>query len=255
MRIQTVQSQAFKSIFETLKEILIDANIVFNQDGMSIQSLDNQQVSYVQLFLKATEFEEYDVAGEVVVGVNCNQLFRLLKTITNNDILVLSVTAHHTLEITIENLNKKSRSRFELKVLDINQTLYEDIDGLLNPMAVTTYNSLELQRLCRDCTHIGKDLVIVRSPGSIEFVCEGDYAKQITTVEIEDDSYTGKTLKDTYMLSMMCLFMKASSVSPSVTLTHHCSSNGEHNTLVFEYNIADLGTLKFYLAPKINVEG
>jgi len=40
-----------------------------------------------------------------------------------------------------------------------------------------------------------------------------------------------------------------------VTLTHHCSSNGEHNTLVFEYNIADLGTLKFYLAPKINVEG
>ena len=57
MRLKTVQATAIKSVFEVLKDIISDINFVFDKDGVSMRTLDNAKVTFINLFLDARNFE------------------------------------------------------------------------------------------------------------------------------------------------------------------------------------------------------
>ena len=88
MKLVTIQAAAFKSTFEVLKDILNDVNVFFRKDGMYIVTLDTARTSLVDIYLSADNFEEYECdQDEVIAGINISNTFKLLKTITNNDVL------------------------------------------------------------------------------------------------------------------------------------------------------------------------
>jgi hypothetical protein len=55
---RSLQSKAFKTIFETLKELLIDTNIQWDKDGLKIIDL-NTLVVMIHLRIHADKFEDY----------------------------------------------------------------------------------------------------------------------------------------------------------------------------------------------------
>ena len=92
MRLVTIQASAIKSTFEVLKDILNDVNIYFRPQGMYIVTLDTARTSLIDMFLSADNFEEYHCEQEeVIAGINISNTFKLLKTITNNDVLQLKL--------------------------------------------------------------------------------------------------------------------------------------------------------------------
>lgn len=92
MKLVTIQAAAFKSTFEVLKDILNDVNVYFRRDGMYIVTLDTARTSLVDIFLSADNFEEYKCEQEeVIAGINISNTFKLLKTITNNDVLQIDI--------------------------------------------------------------------------------------------------------------------------------------------------------------------
>ena len=70
----------------------------------------------------------------------------------------MKINEDHILNISIENSNKKSRSTFNLKLLDINDEMFEAPN--LNVESITTFQTVDFQRLCRDISHIGSELSI-----------------------------------------------------------------------------------------------
>jgi proliferating cell nuclear antigen len=244
MKLVTIQASAFKSTFEVLKDILNDVNIYFRPDGLYVVTLDTARTSLIDMYLAADNFEEYHCdQEEVIAGINISNTFKLLKTITNNDVLKIEINSKECMDIEIISETKKTNSKFQLKLLDINESRIEVPD--VEMTTVTTLPSTDFQRLCRDMSNIGTDIEIRRSGTNIHLRCEGDFANQETTIECPDES---PTITGLYSLKYLNIFTKATSMCASVQIIQEIGNR----FLILKYNVANLGELKFYLATKVS---
>ena len=243
MKLVTIQASAVKSIFEVLKDILNDVNIYFQPDGMYIVTLDTARTSLVDMFLSADNFEEYSCEHEIIAGINISNTFKLLKTITNNDVLKIEINSKEHMDIEIMSEAKKTSTKFQLKLLDINESRIEVPDVTMT--SNTILPSADFQRLCRDMSNIGQDIEIVRRGNQFVLRCEGDFASQETSIVCPDET---PEIKGLYSLRYLNIFTKATSMCASVQIMQE-----EGNRfLILKYNVANLGDLKFYLATKVS---
>jgi proliferating cell nuclear antigen len=242
MKFKTVQASAFKSAFEVLKDILNDINVYFDEKGIRITTLDTARTALVDFSLLADNFEEYSCKEPVIAGINVTNTFKLLKTISNNDILSFEINNKEILEIKIENGNKKSCTSFQLKLLDINEDFIE-IPNV--PTSVTTVmSSVDFQRICRDMNNLGQELHIIRSNDKLSIRCDGDFANQETVIECSEN-YKG-SIEGVYSLKYLNLFTKATSMCSTVRIVQE----EQNRFLTLKYNVANLGEMNFYMATK-----
>jgi proliferating cell nuclear antigen len=243
MKLVSIQAAAFKSTFEVLKDILNDVNIYFRPQGMYIVTLDTARTSLIDLFLDADNFEEYHCdQEEIIAGINISNTFKLLKTITNNDVIKLEINSKEYMNIEIMNESKKTNTKFQLKLLDINENSIEVPDVMMS--TITTLPSVDFQRLCRDMSNIGTDIQIKREGKTLHLVCNGDFANQETSIECPEES---PLITGLYSLKYLNIFTKATSMCASVQIIQETGNR----FLILKYNVANLGELKFYLATKV----
>lgn len=246
MYLKTVQAQAFKSVFEVLKDILNDVNIYITKDGIKITTLDTARTALIDLVLPSENFEEYECNNEeYVVGINITNTFKLLKPITNNDTLTISITEKDSINFKIENESKKSHTEFKLKLLEIDEDHIQIPH--LNTKVTTVMLSSDFQRICRDMINISNEIEITRNKNHIIFRCEGDFANQLTKIECVDQENFKGNLSGIYSLKYINLFTKATGMCSTIQIL----MEEEMRFLILKYNVANLGELKFFLAAKI----
>lgn len=243
MRLVTVQAAAIKSTFEVLKDILNDVNIYFKPDGVYLVTLDTARTSLIDMHLPAENFEEYTCESAVDTGVNVTNMYKLLKTITSNDVLIISIDCKEYMNIEIHSEQKKTCTKFALKLLDINENQIEVPE--MNMTMNTPIPSVDFQRICRDMSNIGTDIEITRVGKTLRFVCTGDFANQDTEIQCTDES---PIMSGVYSLRYMNIFTKATSMCATVQIIQE----EKNRFLILKYNVANLGDLKFYLATKVS---
>ena len=101
IRLKTVQASSIKGVFEVLKDILDDINIVFTAKGVEILAMDTASVVLVHVFLDSVNFEEYSCPEDITAGVNVSNLFKLLKSVSSQDTLDMSITGRDVMTIDI----------------------------------------------------------------------------------------------------------------------------------------------------------
>lgn len=245
MHLRTIQASALKSVFEVLKDIINDVNVYFTTKGVHILTLDTARVTLVHMTLGAENFEEYECPADVTAGLNMANMYKLLKSISGTDTLTMRVTNRDFMEILIENPVKKSNTSFKLKLLDINEDILDLPDITMN--VITTLPTVDFQRITRDMGNLANEMTIVRDANMLELSCAGDFADQKTVIEFpESVSRTGGV----FSLKYINLFTKATNMCSSVQLMQ--DSANENMPIVFRYTIANLGDLRFYLAPKLD---
>ena len=211
---------------------------------MYVVTLDTARTSLIDMYLSADNFEEYHCdQEEIIAGINISNTFKLLKTITNNDVLKMAINSKEYMDIEIISETKKTNSKFQLKLLDINESRIEVPDVAMT--TITTLPSADFQRLCRDMSNIGTDIEICRESKNIHLKCEGDFANQETTIECPDES---PKITGLYSLKYLNIFTKATSMCASVQIIQEIGNR----FLILKYNVANLGELKFYLATKVS---
>lgn len=248
MHLKTIQASAIKGIFEVLKDIINDVNVYFGPSGVKILTLDTARVTLVHMVLAAENFEEYECTSEIVAGLNMANTHKLLKSVGPADTLTLNIKDTDSLEFIIENTAKKSRTSFKLKLLDINEDILEVPDICMD--VITTMPSIDFQRVARDMGNLANDMTITRHGIKLEMACRGDFADQETVLEFADGPEVKSRTSATYNLKYINLFTKATSLCSSVQLMQ--DSSDEQMPIVFRYGIANLGDVKFYLAPKMD---
>ena len=244
MHFKTVQATALKSTFEVLKDILNDVNIIFTAEGLKILTLDTARVALVDFNLMADNFDEYECSGEVIAGINIANTYKLLKTITNTDVVTFDIKDIEFLHIKIENTVKKSSTSCKLKLLDIDDDRIEIPPVDMN--VITVMPSIDFQRINRDMNNISSDVCIHRNRDKFVISCEGDFANQETVIDCgTDNEFTG-SIRGVYSLKYVNLFTKATGMCANVQIMQEEANR----FLVLKYNVADLGELKFYLSTK-----
>lgn len=248
MHLCSVQASAIKATFETLKDILNDCNLIFTKTGVSLCTLDTARTSLIDMHL--TDFEEYTFEGgegesEIVAGINVSNFYKLLKSVTNSDVLRLDIKCKEFMTVEIISEGKKTSTRFELKLLDINESRIEVPDIDMTNVCTTTLPSADFQRLCRDMSNIGSEISIVRKENILQLSCAGDFANQETSIETVES--IDHVIRGLYSLRYLNIFTKATSMANTVQILQEKMNR----FLILKYMVANLGELKFYLATKI----
>ena len=122
LKIKTEQAGAFRILIEALKEILTEANFVFDDSGIKLMAMDSTHTILIHMKLDGNNFEYFHCPKKVVIGVNMLNFFKLIKTMGNSETLTLFIDDENEnkLGILINNSEKNSQTIYKLNLLDIN---------------------------------------------------------------------------------------------------------------------------------------
>ena len=233
-----------------LKEIIHDANICCDREGLRIMTVDGSHVALVYVRLDASSFEAFYCKEEILLGANMAQVYRMLCSAGNQDTVCMYVTATNTAELVIEisNAERRSMSRFVLKLLDLDAENISIPD--IQYDSTLTLPSQYFSRLCKEMAGISDTIKITSKQHLLILSCEGDYASQETviqdnlgTIEAPAD---GHEVSGSFLIKFLCLFNKSFVLCNTVEL--HLK---EGFPLILSFRVASLGSLRFALAPKL----
>jgi len=245
--IKTVQSNAIRILCEALKDILTDVNILINNEGLKIVSMDGSNVAVVYLKLEASKFETFICNESITAGVNMASLHKIIKSIKNNDIITFYITEKDNTKlcIEIENKEKKTIILTILKLLDIDEDILEIPNIEFD--SVITMPSNDFQSYIRELSIITNKIRIISENGLFILSGEGDFAKtRIQVGDVNNKQITNKTANVLFNIKYLLLFIKSTNLCTTVEIYIK-----NDFPLILVYNVANLGKLKYVLSPLI----
>jgi len=256
MELKTVQTNAFKTLTEALKEILTDANIEFTDSAMKIITMDPTQTILVHLKLEKDNFEYYHCKHKIFIGVNMLNFFKLIRTLTNNDALTLFIEEGNTnlLGIRIENGEKNSLTTYYLNLIEVDEASYQIPPAQFE--SIITMPSGEFNKICRDMINLA-DIIEIKSVGSqLIFSCKGEFASQETIIGETNNGLNfvksateDNVIQGYYNLKHLVLFTKCTNLCNSIEM--YMKNNFP---IVIKFSVGSVGSLKLALAPKIEMD-
>ena len=253
LELKTVQSSIIRIMIEALKEILPDTNIEFSPAGIRIITMDLSHTVLVHLRLDGTQFEHYHCPEKMVVGLNMLNLFKLVKTMNNNETLTLYIehSDPSRLGIRIENGEKNTVTNFKLNMLDLDEEEIEVPPAQFS--SVINIPSTDFQKICRDMANLASLIEIKSVDNQLIFTCQGDFAQQETIMGESSSngiSYVEKQnaydiIQGVFSLKHLVLFTKCTNLCNSIQMFLE-----NDYPLIIAYQVGSLGEVKFCLAPK-----
>ena len=253
LEVKTVQSQAFKILIESLKELLTDTCIDFDENGMKILSMDTSHCVLVHMVLDACKFEYFNCDSKMTIGINMLNFYKLIRTINSNDTLTLFIESNdlNHLGIKIENGEKNSKTTYKLNLLDLDNQKITIDDAAFN--TVITLPSVDFQKYCRDMHNIAEKVEIKNIGSQLILSCKGDFCCQETVIVDNDNGINTITTKSTneivqgvFSLKYLVLFTKNTNLCSTVELLLK-----NDYPLVVRYMVASLGELKVAVSPSL----
>ena len=253
LNIKTEQAGAFRILVEALKEILTEANFIFDSSGIKLMAMDSTRTILIHMKLDSENFEEFYCPNKTTVGVNMLNFFKLIKTMGNSETLSLFIEKdnENKLGILITNNEKNSQTVFKLNLLDITE------DSISIPPAEfdteLSLPSSDFQKLIRDMINIGEDIEIKSIGNQLMLNCQGDFASQETILS-EPSNNCGLQFKQSspqelptqgiFSLKYLILFTKCTNLCQQINLYIK-----NDYPLIIRYLVASLGDIKLCLAP------
>lgn len=249
--IRTVQSSAFRTLIEALKEILTEANMEFDSTGIKVIAVDETHTVLTYLRLHADRFEYFYCPAKYVLGMNMIYLFKLIKTLSNNDSLTLFLPASNPnkLGIRAENAEKGTTNTWMMKLFDTNVVNIEFPN--ITFTSIIHMPSADFQKICRDFNALAEKLEITSSATDLIFRCVGDFVDGETVMMsnnqggIEVQRNTTEIVQGIFELKYLVLFTKCTNLCASTQI--HLKNDVP---LVLRYMVANLGEVRLVLAPQ-----
>jgi len=248
------KAEIFKKTIDALKDFIKEAVFDVTAEGLSLQSMDASHVSLVHIRLGCEGFEIFRVDKNLALGVNMDTLQKLMKCSASDDILTIRAEDDgDVMTMVFESKNRDKISEYEMKLMDL------DIEQLgipdQNYSCEVKMPSGEFQRICRDLSNIGESVNITVVKSGVDFSAKGDvggakiHLTELSNVDREKDAVTirvDEPVNLTFALRYLNFFTKATPLSGQVSL--HISPDVP---MVVTYDIMDFGSVKYFLAPKI----
>ena len=256
LTIKTVQISPFRTLMTSLKDILLETNIIFQPDGIRVINMDKSHTTLVHLFLEAQNFEFYECKKEkIIIGVNMFHLFKLINSIDNDDTLTIyienadyadGIVSHLALKFENGEIKQCKTQKLRLIEPEPDELEYPDVKF----SSVINLPSADFQKIIRDLSCISDKLEIKSVGNELIFKCSGQFA----SAEIhraESDGSMGfilkqdasKIIQGEFSLKNLGYFIKCTNLCSQIEIYLE-----NDLPLVVKYDVASLGTIRLCLS-------
>ena len=257
LEVHTVQVQGFKGTLEAIKDLLNECNIHFDKYGMKIKTIDGRHIALVHIRYDYDKFDFFYCERDLSIGVNIANLLKVLKNVGQNDTLQLFVKRddYDRAGIRIQNAEKGAVHEFYIKLMDLDDN---DIDIPETEFAnIISMPSSDLHSLCKQYKEFATEIDIKSVGDKVIFSFTGqettgksilhnnENGLLVQKVDIDGDG-GDEIVQAKFILKYLVLFSKAYNLSNTVEIFLK-----NDYPMVLKYTIADLGTLKYCLAPMV----
>ena len=244
-RFKTVQTNAIRILFESLKNILADVNFKADISGLKLTTIDGNKNAIVNLFLQSEKFEEYICTDCVNIGVNLLSIFKILKGIKHTDTIAFTIYKEdeHSIHIESQNSDKKATIISKIKLLDMDEKIYNIPD--INFESYITMPSTDFQSYISDLANISSHIEFRSSSNNLILKAKGDFAdQQIRINETNNEVSNTDEQFGVFNIKYIQLFTKSTNLCGTVEIYLKTDY-----PLTILYNVANLGQIKYCLAP------
>jgi proliferating cell nuclear antigen len=262
-KLMTVSTVAFRSCIEALNQLLVDVNLEIipktdTTDGsLKILAVNNNISMLVHLRLYAKNFDIFECEEKNIVGINIQNFYKLIKTLTNNDILSIyrekSSKNKNKIFIKIENEEKNQFFLYSTQILDIENDIL-DI-STVDFTAIIIFNSHDFSKLVKDMNSLeSKYVEIELNKKAITFKAVGDIANAEATLSENDSNSivikynnpedSEKIIKNKFEIKNLMLLSKCCGLCNTVEI--YVKKNFP---MLMKFSISNLGYLHLCVSP------
>ncbi len=233
-----------KSTFDAIAQIIDEAVFKFGPEGIELVAADRAKVAAVDFKLKKDAFDEYECDEERKVGLNLDNLMKILKRIKKTE--TLEITLDETGSRVVITARGKGVRSFFLPILTLAEEEVPPIDRLsFNAKAEVDADIVE--EGVKDASTVADSVVIDIREGTFSMIAESESSRVEVKVDATVDPYLiveGEG-KARYPVDYLKKFMKAGKIVDRITVE---LSNDYPMKITF-----DAGTcyLAFILAPRV----
>ena len=250
----TSKTPPIKYLIELLRDLLTEGNLECYPEYIKLQAVDPTRVVLIHSKLEGEKFEEYYCPQHLILGLNMEDLFKIIKNMENTDTLKLFVKKDNPNKIGIETFCKEENT-VDTTYLNLMDLPYEKME--IPSQTFETVMSLPSSRFQKNCR------VIYNFSEKIEIECENNKLKfrgcnQNIPQEIVirptpngmkfiKNDRPDEIIQGFFELRHLVLFSKCTNLSNTIHV--HIKNN---YPLVLKCDIATLGEIKLCLAPQVD---
>jgi len=243
-----------KQIIEAIKDLVADCNLDCSEEELTIQSMDSAHVSLVAVRLSSAAFDHYRCDRPNSLGINTANMSKIFKMLNNEDMVTFKAEDDaDTLTMMFEGGKNDTIADFELKLMEIDN---EQLGIPDTPYKCTIkMPSKEFERIVRDLQVLGDTCTISCGKEGVRFSVSGNIGTGniLTRANATADKEKDQVLIDmeepvelNFALRYLNFFTKATNLTDHVII-----SMSPEVPVVIEYPIEDFGSVRYFLAPKI----
>lgn len=251
----TSKTQPIKYLTELLKDLLTDGNLECNADGIKLLSIDSGRTVLIHMKLFKDGFEDFKCEQPVILGINLEHFFRIIKNLENQDTLKLFVTKDNVNRIGIERFNKEE---------NINNTIYQsliDIPVTQRDIPSPTFNSVivissaRFQKICREISQFSDKIEIMVVNNTLIFKGYNESASQEIQIKptsngMQFEANTpDEIVQGVFKLKSLVQFSKCANLSNTLKIMIR-----NNYPIVISAEMPGLGFIRLCLAPEVEEE-
>ena len=246
----TSKTPPIKYLTELLKDLLTEGNLECSADGIKLLSIDSGRTVLIHLKLDKSSFEDYKCEQPLVLGINLEHFFKIIKNMENSDTLRLFVEKDNVNRLGIERYNKEE---------NINNTIYQSLidipvqrRDIPSPTfkSVIVMSSARFQKICREISQFSEKIEITCVGNQLIFKgCNESASQEIRLkpsangMSFEQNS-PDEIVQGVFKLKHLVQFSKCSNLSSSIRILIR-----NDYPIVIHCDIAGLGFVRLCLAP------
>ncbi|KAJ7604582.1 proliferating cell nuclear antigen, N-terminal domain-containing protein [Mycena polygramma] len=187
------EAGTLKKLLDAIKELVTDANFECNEEGLTLQAMDNSHVALVAVYLEAAGFKRYRCDRPMPLGVNLTSLTKVLKCAKDDDECTLKAADEaDVLNLVYEAKNSDRIAEYDMKLMDIDSDTLGIPDTDYDAEVVMP--SAEFARIVRDLGALGESVRIEVSKEGVRFASEGESANG--SILLKKDGEPGRVMTD-----------------------------------------------------------
>lgn len=242
------KSSFLKNAVEATKDIIVQTNMDWTEEGISIQGMDPSHVALSNVFLSKEDCYFYHIKESITIGIDMIRLGKILTIANADDSLEFFIENEEeaTINVTLTSVDEKCRSHFQIPLIDIDVESLNIPDMIYDNKIIQKSN--DFASAVRDLGFLGDVVAIWVDGGEFHIQVRGEFGmgERAWKDGILKSSETNDN-RQSYPLRYLLKTLKGTSVSSDIQIEFSLGS-----PIRLSYTFGNSSNIINYVAPKLD---